>query len=166
MYKSILPVVFIGLFLIGCGTEPLKPVSVEIPAQKVDYLKEVKPILDNRCVVCHSCYNSPCQLKLSSFEGLDRGSSKEKVYLGERLKAQDPSRLFIDAQTTQQWREKGFTSVINSDSETNTNNSLMLLLLDLFLHQWYFYLILLALHLEQTWRTLLNRHALRSFQYF
>jgi len=130
MYKSILPILLIGLFFIGCGTEPLKPVSVEIPAQKVDYLKEVKPILDNRCVVCHSCYNSPCQLKLSSFEGLDRGSSKEKVYLGERLKAQDPSRLFIDAQTTQQWREKGFTSVINSDSETNTNNSLMLLLLD------------------------------------
>ncbi|MGB3752138.1 MAG: fatty acid cis/trans isomerase, partial [Arcobacteraceae bacterium] len=130
MYKSILSVLFIGLLFIGCGTEPLKPVSVEIPAQKVDYLKEVKPILDNRCVVCHSCYNSPCQLKLSSFEGLDRGSSKEKVYLGDRLRAQEPSRLFIDAQTTQQWREKGFSSVSHSDSENNTNNSLMLLLLD------------------------------------
>jgi len=130
MYKSILLVLFIGLLFIGCGTEPLKPVSVEVPTQKVDYLKEVKPILDNRCVVCHSCYNSPCQLKLSSFEGLDRGASKEKVYLGERLKAQDPSRLFIDAQTTKQWREKGFSSVSTSDSLNNTNNSLMLLLLD------------------------------------
>lgn len=130
MYKNIIPILFIGLFLIGCGTEPLKPVSVEIPAQKVDYLKEVKPILDNRCVVCHSCYNSPCQLKLSSFEGLDRGGSKEKVYLGERLHAQDPSRLFIDAQTTNQWREKGFSSVTKSDSDMETNNSLMLHLLD------------------------------------
>lgn len=130
MYKNIIPILFIGLLFIGCGTEPLKPVSVKLPVQKVDYLKEVKPILDNRCVVCHSCYNSPCQLKLSSFEGLDRGSSKERVYLGERLKAQDPSRLFIDAQTTQQWREKGFTSVSDSDSKTNTNNSLMLLLLN------------------------------------
>ena len=59
------------LLLGGCGAlqKPLPPVAVQVPARPVDFLEEVKPILDRRCVVCHSCYNSPCQLKLSSFEG-------------------------------------------------------------------------------------------------
>ncbi|WP_415398408.1 fatty acid cis/trans isomerase [Sulfurimonas sp. CS5] len=124
---------FISLIIIafsGCSVEPLKPVKVDVPQARIDYLKEVKPILDKRCVVCHSCYNSPCQLKLSSFEGIDRGASKEKVYLGERLMAQDPSRLFIDAKDTKEWREKGFSSVLESDSAMGSNNSMMLLLLD------------------------------------
>lgn len=37
------------------------------------YLHTVKPILESRCVVCHGCYDAPCQLKLSSPEGIDRG---------------------------------------------------------------------------------------------
>jgi hypothetical protein len=47
---------------------------------QISYDKDIKPILDNRCVTCHSCYNSPCQLKLSSFEGLKRGANKESIY--------------------------------------------------------------------------------------
>jgi len=114
----------------ACSVEPLKPVEVDVAVPRIDYLDDVKPILDRRCVVCHSCYNSPCQLKLSSFEGLDRGASKDKVYLAGRLRAQNPSRLFIDANSTKEWREKGFSSVSESDSEDGTNNSLMLLLLE------------------------------------
>jgi len=37
------------------------------------YYHQIKPILENRCVVCHGCYDAPCQLKLSSPEGIDRG---------------------------------------------------------------------------------------------
>ncbi|WP_373004932.1 fatty acid cis/trans isomerase [Sulfurimonas sp.] len=124
---------FIPLMIIafsGCSVEPLKPVEVDIPQTRIDYLKEVKPILDKRCVVCHSCYNSPCQLKLSSYEGVDRGASKDKVYLGERLLAQDPSRLFIDAKDTSEWRKKGFNTVLESDAVMGSNNSMMLILLD------------------------------------
>ncbi len=130
MRSFLLSLAFLFFIFSGCSTEPLKPVKVEVADKKVDYLKEIKPILDKRCVVCHSCYNSPCQLKLSSFEGADRGSSKDRVYLGERLSAQDPSRLFIDAKNTQEWREKDFSSVLESDSEVGTNNSMMLLLLE------------------------------------
>jgi Fatty acid cis/trans isomerase (CTI) len=132
-YLTFIPLIMIALIMIafsGCSVEPLKPVEVNIPQTRIDYIKEVKPILDKRCVVCHSCYNSPCQLKLSSFEGVDRGASKDKVYLAERLLAQDPSRLFIDAKNTEQWREKGFNSVLESDSQMGSNNSMMLLLLD------------------------------------
>ena len=46
---------------------------------KVSFYKEVKPILDTRCVSCHGCYDAPCQLKLGSIEGLDRGASKQLV---------------------------------------------------------------------------------------
>ncbi len=71
------------------------------------YLTEVKPLIENRCVVCHACYDAPCQLKLSSPEGIDRGANKEKVYEGTRLLAANTTRMFIDAKTTAQWREKG-----------------------------------------------------------
>ena len=110
----------------------IKPpgVMVDSTTTPVSFLTDVKPILDRRCVVCHSCYNAPCQLKLSSYEGLDRGASKEVVYKGPRLRAQDPTRLFMDAHSTAEWRTEGFHSVTESDAEGPHNNSLMLLLLD------------------------------------
>ncbi len=129
MYKTLLVLVS-SLLLLGCSVKPLKPVEITLVDEKVDYLKDVKPILDKRCVVCHSCYNSPCQLKLSSYDGLDRGASKRRVYLSERLRAQEPSRLFIDAKTTATWRKKGFNSVLDSNSVYGTNDSIMLQLLN------------------------------------
>lgn len=86
------------------------------------FLTEVKPIIDNRCVVCHACYDAPCQLKMSSVEGIDRGSSKELIYQGTRLTAATPHRLFEDAQTTQEWRELGFSPVLNERIQTPTAN--------------------------------------------
>lgn len=103
---------------------------MQIPSRSIGYLDEVKPILDARCSVCHSCYNSPCQLKLNSYEGVDRGGSKLKVYNATRLSTMDPTRLFIDAKTTEEWRGKGFHSVTQSSSQAGTNNSLMLQILD------------------------------------
>jgi hypothetical protein len=40
------------------------------------YLSKVQPILDKRCAVCHSCFEAPCQLKLTSPEMLVRGATK------------------------------------------------------------------------------------------
>ena len=42
--------------------------------------QSAKQVLESRCVVCHGCYDAPCQLKLSAFEGIARGGSKEIVY--------------------------------------------------------------------------------------
>lgn len=92
------------------------------------YYEQVKPILDNRCVSCHACYDAPCQLKLTAPQGIERGGSKELVYDGTRLLASAPSRLFIDAQTTQEWRAKGFHPVLNERSQSpaaNLNNSVL-----------------------------------------
>lgn len=67
-----------------------------MPEQIISYEDKVAPILERRCVVCHGCYDAPCQLKLTSPAGIQRGASKEQVYDGARIKAAEPSRLFID----------------------------------------------------------------------
>jgi hypothetical protein len=117
----------LAMLTVGCSAPEVAPVKVEPTRLSVSYLDDVQPILGKRCVSCHSCYNSPCQAKLSSYEGIDRGASKSPVYDALRLKAMDPTRLFIDAQTTRQWREKGFYSLTESStSDELTNNSIML----------------------------------------
>ncbi len=100
----------------------------------VSYHQDVKPIIDSRCVACHGCYDAPCQLKLSSFEGMDRGGSKEKVYDAKLLESRDPTRLFIDVSNTAEWRQKDFHPVINerADSkEAALENSVLAKLLQL-----------------------------------
>ncbi|WP_457576154.1 fatty acid cis/trans isomerase [Desulfomarina sp.] len=131
MNNSSLLFAFVVLFIAGCAakTVPPPPVAIEIPEKRIDYTEEVKPILVKRCVVCHSCYNSPCQLKLSSYEGLDRGATKKAVYNSYRLKTMDPTRLFIDAENTAGWRKKGFHSVRESSAPDGYNNSFMIQLL-------------------------------------
>ncbi|MFK3864955.1 fatty acid cis/trans isomerase [Pseudoalteromonas rhizosphaerae] len=87
-----------------------------------EFLQHVQPVLESRCVVCHGCYDAPCQLKLSSPEGIDRGLSKERVYNGTRLLASTPSRLLFDATNTSQWRDKDFTPVLNERAQTEQAN--------------------------------------------
>lgn len=86
------------------------------------YINEVKPIVDGRCVVCHACYDAPCQLKMSSTEGINRGGSKNKIYNGTRLTAATPTRLFEDAETTQEWRDFDFHPVLNERDQTSQAN--------------------------------------------
>ncbi len=129
MRKLSVPVLFLILVLAGCAKKAPEPIAVQIPSRSVNYLHEVKPILDKRCAVCHSCYNSPCQLKLNSYEGVDRGGSKKAVYNATRLTTMNPTRLFIDAQTTEEWRQKDFHTVTESNASDGFNNSLMLQIL-------------------------------------
>jgi len=114
---------------VACAMKAPAPVAFQIQTRNIDYLKEVKPILDKRCAVCHSCYNSPCQLKLDSFEGADRGATKRAVYNATRLKSMDPTRLFTDAQSTGEWRQKEFFSVTDSKASGELNDSIMIELL-------------------------------------
>lgn len=119
------------LFLTGCAKPPKQTPAYQFepPTRELDYIVDVEPILVKRCVVCHSCYNSPCQLKLSSWDGLERGASKEKIYNAGRLKTMDPSRLLIDAHSAQEWREKGFFSVKQEETQ-KYDDSLLYTLLD------------------------------------
>ena len=82
---------------------------------------QVNPVLTKRCVVCHACYDAPCQLKMSSPEGIARGASKEKVYEGTRLTASKPNRMFLDAHGVNAWRERGFFDVLPTKENSNTS---------------------------------------------
>jgi len=134
------------LFLSGCGVAVKHLDSLYGPPSVQDrmvevasdegkyYAQQVKPILDNRCVVCHACNDAPCQLKLSSPEGIDRGYSRARVYNASRLRAAMPTRLFEDAQSTEEWRIKGFSPVLNERQQTleaNLHSSLLSRMLQL-----------------------------------
>ncbi len=105
------------------GAPEVRERQVALDSEHAKYfMEEVKPIIDNRCVVCHACYDAPCQLKMSSVEGIDRGGSKTQVYEGTRLSAATPTRLFEDAQTTQQWRDLDFHPVLNEREQNAEAN--------------------------------------------
>ena len=124
------------LFLSGCGVAVKHLDSLYGPPaiqdrivdletdEGVFYAQLVKPILDNRCVVCHGCNDAPCQLKLSSPEGIDRGYSRAQIYNASRLTASPPTRLFEDAHTTGEWRTKGFSPVLNERQQSAEANLL------------------------------------------
>ncbi len=97
--------------------EPSRQASSTDPFQS-----EIKPLLEQRCTVCHGCYDAPCQLKLEAREGLFRGAHEDKVYDGTRLLGAELTRLFEDADSTAAWREKGFFPVINERTNSDEAN--------------------------------------------
>jgi len=98
--------------------EPRERAVESLPPNTIDYWTQVKPIVDKRCVVCHGCYDAPCQLKMSSIEGIERGASEMMVYNTKRIKAAPMTRLFEDAHSVAGWREKGFYPVLNEHADT------------------------------------------------
>ncbi|WP_342805670.1 MULTISPECIES: fatty acid cis/trans isomerase [Alteromonadaceae] len=104
---------------INATTEQSSPDS----AATVFYETEVAPVINARCVVCHACYDAPCQLKMTHPEGIERGANKEKVYHGSRIIAATPNRLFIDAQSSSEWRERGFYPVLNEREQSAVANT-------------------------------------------
>ncbi len=130
-----LAVITIAAILGGCALvasnqfdDMFGPAKPQQRMTKVDseqgelYHQQIQPLLEQRCVVCHGCYDAPCQLKLSSAEGIDRGASKVQIYDGTRLKAAPTSRLFFDYDSTAEWRQNGFYPVLNERVQTPTAN--------------------------------------------
>jgi hypothetical protein len=105
---------------------PADPSAFDRPrtgdASAPDYWKDVRPVLDARCVSCHACYDAPCQLDLASYAGITRGASAAPVYSSARVVAAPPTRLGFDAATNAQWRAKEFFPVLNERSQTAEAN--------------------------------------------
>lgn len=116
--------VFVYLVRGPSRTMEIEPATdyLELASNPVAYERDVKPVLERRCVVCHGCYDAPCQLKLSSSEGLRRGATKELVYDSARVKPTRPTRLFVDARNTVEWRARGFEPVLNEGQQNAENN--------------------------------------------
>ncbi len=124
-----------SLLIVGCtamtavemekrfGTaEPRERLVDVLPAGAVDYWRDIKPIVEGRCIVCHACYDAPCQLKMSSIEGIERGATESKVYDATRIKAVPMTRLFEDAQSVSEWRAKKFFPILNEYADTPQAN--------------------------------------------
>ena len=127
----------IALLLASCMQSGVSEKELEPTISKqqtYSYHDDVKPILDQKCIACHACYDAPCQLKLTSGEGLLRGATVKTVYDGARLSEADPTRLFVDAQGQAQWRQKGFFSVLNDRGgslDDNLANAMLFRMIEL-----------------------------------
>lgn len=83
-----------------------------------EYLDEIQPILAERCVTCHACTTSPCQMKLTSYEGVMRGANKHNVFKNTVLASSTGPTRMKDAKTEAEWRDKGFFSVTEGGKES------------------------------------------------
>jgi hypothetical protein len=121
------------IFVAGCTPLAVRRMDArlgpEVPRDRVaassdviNFEHDVAPIFNRRCLVCHACYDAPCQLKMENSSGLDRGASPALVYNSARLLEAPLTRLGIDAQTTLQWRDKGFHPVLNERDQTTAND--------------------------------------------
>ena len=103
-------------------TAPPGPTTLRDVPTYPSYATKIQPILDRRCVVCHACFDAPCQLNLQSFDGVERGASQTVVYDPERVVAIAPTRMFQDARTTAEWRTRfDFFSVLGRASGPDAN---------------------------------------------
>lgn len=89
----------------------------------IEFYRDIKPILDQRCVVCHGGNDAPCQLKLDSSEGLLRGATHVRVHDNVRVNTAEPTRLFVDAHSIDTWREKKFFPVINENKPSSEKSA-------------------------------------------
>ncbi len=145
---------FILLFLSGCATigmfeydkyygasniENRLSVKEITTDQTVHYNQVIKPIIENRCVVCHGCFDAPCQLKMENIAGLARGANKTPVYDGERILTAKQNHSLstitsFDKKQLQSLRQEGFFPVLNERQQTpiaNANAGLMYQMLQL-----------------------------------
>ncbi|MCP4780485.1 MAG: hypothetical protein GY877_06950 [Hyphomicrobium sp.] len=74
-------------------------------------MAEIQPIFNKRCVACHGCLGSPCNLKLTSFRAAERGALVQNPY---SIHLEDYQRTGMDVvQTTAEWRKHGFYPVLS-----------------------------------------------------
>lgn len=98
------------LWTLGFSAVAGGPSPVTVPASY--FHEHIQPIFNARCISCHSCYESPCQMNLQSYAGTQRGANLLSVYQGDRLQEMAPTRMFEDAKDTREWREKEFFDVL------------------------------------------------------
>ncbi len=91
------------------------------PGTSATYASEIQPIFDNRCIACHGCLGSPCNVKLSSFEAVDRGGFGQNPY-STHLEAYARTGMDV-VSTTEDWRKRGFYPVVSRGGSAKENLS-------------------------------------------
>ena len=114
------------LFLSGCGEKGNAVAqTAPAPSTSLDYTTDIQPIFNRRCIACHGCLGSPCNVKLDSFRGADRGGFGVNPYSGHIYAS---PRVGMDVvQTTGEWRRRGFYPILDREgtSSDRLNRSLL-----------------------------------------
>ncbi len=81
--------------------------------------------VERRCIVCHGCYDAPCQFRMTSADGISRGASKQPVYNPSRLQQAPLTRLGTDAASVDEWRNLGFFDVTSAPEDADPAQSIL-----------------------------------------
>ncbi len=146
-----LSLIAVALMLIACGEEPpassesnVTDSSPELSLYRAGnrygwggqdrYIDDVQEVLAKRCATCHGCNDSPCQLKLTSLEGILRGSNETNLFsvglfgVGKSKLAEfrvtDPDGLVNWEATEAVWRDADYYSVTAGGRESIMNQLL------------------------------------------
>lgn len=114
----------------GCnGGNEQAPSLADTPTTEAgsspEYNRHIQPIFNRRCIACHGCIGSPCNLKLDSFRAVERGALDRNPY---SMHFEPYLRTGMDVvQTTEQWRRRGFFPVLFGDgsAEQKLDRSLL-----------------------------------------
>lgn len=110
-----------AMLSLGCS-EKSKVVPVgSPPGTSVTYSSEIQPLFDNRCIACHGCIGSACNVKLSSFRGVERGGFGENPY-AMRFGAAPRTGMDVHA-TTEEWRNVGFYPIVSRGKNAAENRA-------------------------------------------
>ncbi len=101
------------MFLLG----PVVLGSYAASAEEISFSEVIKPILDTKCVSCHSCYDAPAQLDLRSTAGIERGAMKLFSY-SARNNSVPPTFVWNSKNTLEDWRKLGFFSVTEGGKDS------------------------------------------------
>ena len=86
--------------------------------------QEAEQVINKRCVVCHGCYDAPCQLKMESYSGLRRGSNKIRVYDGDtRLVNTQPNPSWNRCQLRERMERLRLPTPVLPNSAKDYNSS-------------------------------------------
>lgn len=92
-----------------------------VPKYNDKYVDDVQKIFSKRCASCHSCNSGPCQLNLTSYEGLVRGMSKDNPHDLERQFLPVKRARLADHYSVEKYRSMGFYPVVNQSKFTSEN---------------------------------------------
>lgn len=82
------------------------------------YLDKVQPVIAKRCVTCHGCTTAACQLKLTSYEGIKRGANAHNFFDSTIFSAPTGPTRLKDGVTAEDWKAKGFYSVVDGGKDS------------------------------------------------
>ena len=91
------------------------------------YIDVIQPIISKRCVTCHSCTAGPCQLNLTSWEGLSRGMAQFNSQLDNGLFTGSIRTRLEDHLPISHYRDIGFHPIVKDlgSVEQNKRHSIL-----------------------------------------